>query len=192
MNDAAGRMHDRMQLTSDGHGVYLTAVESSFGVGIDYAQLIKLYGNPSPEEASRYSPGKCLGAKKRSMIGSPAEDRISTSYAERQNLNIRMQNRRFTRLTNAFSKKAEMLAYSVAITTSSDATKRCECRRRWRMALLLAFGRSATGKIGRRSRARPQSKSKLTHYQNFELPIASRLLQKGPTCAHFPENNRNR
>ena len=115
MNDVASRVHNRMQLTSDGHGVYLTAVESSFGVGIDYAQLIKLYGN-DPKPDTRYSPGKCLGAKKKPLIGEPDEDHISTSYAERQNLNIRMQNRRFTRLINAFSKKAEMLAYSLAIT----------------------------------------------------------------------------
>src|SRR2546430_1512526 len=78
------------------------------------SKLIKLYGTEDKPE-NRYSPGKCLGAKKQAVMGEPDPDFISTSYAERQNLNIRMQNRRFTRLTNAFSKKADMLAYSIAI-----------------------------------------------------------------------------
>jgi IS1 family transposase len=116
IGDLAGRLANRVQLTTDGNRVYLDAVETYLGGKVDYAQLIKLYGNERGTPENRYSPGKCLGAKKRQIDGNPDMDHVSTSYAERQNLNIRMQNRRFTRLTNAFSKKAEMLAYSLAIT----------------------------------------------------------------------------
>lgn len=114
MRDVSDRITNRVQLTTDGNNTYLEAVDHYFGVGIDYAQLVKLYGE-EPQE-NRYSPGKCMGARKKAITGKPDEDYISTAYAERQNLNIRMQNRRFTRLTNAFSKKADMLAYSIAIT----------------------------------------------------------------------------
>lgn len=115
MDDVQSRLANRVQLTTDGHAVYLKAIEGAFGGAIDYAQLVKLYGEDKMA-VTRYSPGKCLGAKKKTVIGNPDAAHISTAFAERQNLNIRMNNRRYTRLTNAFSKKADMLAYSVAIT----------------------------------------------------------------------------
>jgi IS1 family transposase len=116
MASVAERLAHRVQLTTDGNRIYLDAVENNFGCKIDFAMLIKQYGKGDENPESRYSPAKCLGAKKKAVMGEPDLDHVSTSYAERQNLNIRMQNRRFTRLTNAFSKKAEMLAYSLAIT----------------------------------------------------------------------------
>jgi IS1 family transposase len=115
MDDLAKRLANRVQLTSDGHRVYLEAVEGAFGGDIDYAQLVKLYG-ASPETAKgRYSPAECTGIKKTPIEGRPDPKYISTSYVERQNLNIRMGNRRMTRLTNAFSKKAENHAHMMAI-----------------------------------------------------------------------------
>jgi hypothetical protein len=115
MSTVAERLANRVQLTTDGNRVYLDAVENYFGSKIDYAMLIKVYGKPDEKPDTRYSPAKCLGAKKHAVMGNPDPDFVSTSYAERQNLNIRMNNRRFTRLVNAFSKKADMLAYSIAI-----------------------------------------------------------------------------
>ena len=117
MSDVADRLVNRVQMTTDGNRMYLDAVENNFGSAIDFAQLIKQYGNEGHDKPeTRYSPGKCLGAKKKQVDGNPNMDLVSTAYAERQNLNIRMGNRRYTRLTNAFSKKADMLAYSIAIT----------------------------------------------------------------------------
>jgi IS1 family transposase len=115
MSSVSTRLANRIQLTTDGNRVYLDAVENYFGANIDYAMLVKIYGKPDEKPDTRYSPAKCLGTKRNRIMGNPDPDEISTSYAERQNLNIRMQNRRFTRLTNAFSKKADMLAYSIAI-----------------------------------------------------------------------------
>jgi len=114
MDDLAKRLANRVQLTSDGHKAYLEAVEGAFGSNIDYAMLVKVYG-PAPEGQRRYSPAECIGAVKHRVEGNPDPKHVSTSYAERQNLNIRMGNRRMTRLTNAFSKKAANHAHMMAI-----------------------------------------------------------------------------
>lgn len=114
ISDLASRLANRVQLTSDGLHAYLEAVRESFTTGIDYAQLVKLYGS-SAEEQRRYSPAECVGCEKRPVIGNPNPAHISTSYAERQNLTMRMMMRRFTRLTNAFSKKVENHAAAVSL-----------------------------------------------------------------------------
>ena len=114
MHDLASRLSHRVQLTTDAHKPYMQAVEDAFGCEIDYAQLVKIYGEDAKAEV-RYSPPVCTGTRVGVITGNPDPSKISTSFVERQNLNIRMGMRRFTRLTNAFSKKIENHAHALAL-----------------------------------------------------------------------------
>jgi IS1 family transposase len=115
LRDLADRMANRIQLSTDGHSMYLSTVGPAFGQKIDYAQIQKIYATAPGAVGGRYSPAICTGTKRKALKGDPDPSRISTSYVERQNLTMRMGMRRFTRLTNGFSKKVENLAHAVSL-----------------------------------------------------------------------------
>jgi len=115
VRDVASRLESRIQLTSDGHNVYADAVDAAFAGDVDYAMLIKVFGKNSTEEQRRYSPPECKGCKKETKAGDPDPKHISTSFIERQNLTVRMQVRRMTRLTNGFSKKIDNHVHALAL-----------------------------------------------------------------------------
>jgi IS1 family transposase len=114
VQDLANRLSNRVQITSDGHRVYLTAIEAAFGSDVDYAMLVKMYGNDAESE-TRYSPAQCIGAQMSVITGRPDPNHISTSYVERQNWSVRTAMRRYTRLSNGFSRKIENHSAAVAL-----------------------------------------------------------------------------
>ena len=116
IGDLQDRLANRIQLTTDGHSAYFWAVDEAFGIDVDYAMLVKLYGE-APDAEKRYSPPECIGARKARITGNPDREMISTSHVERSNLSFRMHMRRFTRLTNAHSKKFENHCHMVALYT---------------------------------------------------------------------------
>lgn len=115
MQDCADRIQSRVQVTTDGHKAYLSAVEGAFGMDVDFATLQKIYGAPTDAEQRRYSPAKCIGSDMKVVMGNPDPRHVSTSFVERSNLTMRMSMRRFSRLTNGHSKKLSNHAYAVAI-----------------------------------------------------------------------------
>ena len=178
MKDAASRIQGRVQITSDGHKAYLVAVEEAFGADVDYAQLHKIYG-ASLENETRYSPATCIGCEMKEVSGRPDPKHVSTSYVERQNLTMRMHIRRFTRLTNAFSKKIDDHAYAVALhfmyvnfvrihqtLRVTPAMESGLSDRPWELSELIALGEAATPKPGKRG----PYKIRLWKFQTEPLP----------------------
>lgn len=162
MKDAASRIQGRVQITTDGHKAYLEAVEEAFGADVDYAQLHKIYG-ASLETETRYSPATCIGCDMKEISGRPDPKHVSTSYVERQNLTMRMHMRRFTRLTNAFSKKIDNHAYAVALhfiyvnfvrihqtLRVTPAMEAGLCDHPWTLEELIAMGEASMPKPGKR------------------------------------------
>ena len=140
MRDLRRRVIGRPQINTDGHPSYLEAIDEAFGLEIDYAQLIKVYGKAPKDEDKRYSPPQCIEISKHRVLGNPDMDEVSTSYVERQNLSMRMGMRRYTRLTNAFSKKLEnhfhMLSiYFVYYNFVRDPHRPCDALPRWKPGL---------------------------------------------------------
>jgi len=170
IDDLRSRLANRVQLTSDGHRAYLEAVEGAFGADVDYAQLVKIYG-ASPESAKgRYSPADCTGIRKTKIEGNPDMAHVSTSFVERQNLTMRMHMRRFTRLTNGFSKKVENHAYSVALhmmyynfvkihskLRTSPAMAAGVSDRLWEMSDIVALWEAVEPKAGKRGSYKKQA-----------------------------------
>ena len=173
IEDVYGRLANRVQLTSDGHNAYTNAVRDIFGIDVDYAQLVKLYGEAGGAgDERRYSPAVCTGARKTRIEGRPDPRHVSTSYVERQNLTMRMHMRRFTRLTNGFSKKVENHANAVALHFAyynlvkvhktlrmTPAMAAGVTDRLWEMADLVAVVEAADINPGKRGPYRPRKKA---------------------------------